>query len=283
MKDLFLKSVTDNNIDVVKTYLSNPGFENEWMDTLNLSSIIQNSPEISVLLIQKGIDINVTIYDNSESKPLLAYAIDNKLDALVEVLLARPDLNVNETFNIPGTYGISLLIHAFNHKADEVVKALLAKNDIDLSIIVNGSGILNIAIENKDVDLVTDILNHKNFKTDLLNNVYLNDVIKDSVEIGIALIHKGMDINVTIYDNSTYKPLLAYAIDHKLDALKEVLLARDDLSVNQTFDMPGSYGVPLLIHAFNNKADEVVKSLLAKDNIDLSAIVNGSGILNIVI
>jgi len=33
MKELFLKSVTDNNIDAVKTYLNNPGFENEWMDT----------------------------------------------------------------------------------------------------------------------------------------------------------------------------------------------------------------------------------------------------------
>ncbi len=204
MKDLFLKSVTDNNIDVVKTYLSNPGFENEWMDTLNLSSIIQNSPEISVLLIQKGMDININIYDNSGSKSLIAYAIDHKLDSLTEVLLARHDLNINETFSIPGTYGSTpLLIHAFNNKADEVVKSLLAKDNIDLSAIWNGfKNILNIAIENKDIGLVKDILNHKNFKMDLLQNVYLNDVIKYSVEIAILLIQKGMDINVNIYDNS---------------------------------------------------------------------------------
>ncbi len=274
MRSLFLKSVTDNNIDAVKTYLNDPSFEKNWMDTLNLASIIKESVDIGILLIQAGMDVNVTMYDDSGSKPLLAYAIDNKLEALIEVLLARPDLNINETFNIPGTYGsTSLLIHAFNQQANGVVKALLAKDDIDLSVRGgHAKNILNIAIENKDVDLVKDILNHKNFKTDLLQNVYLNNVIKESVDIGILLIQAGMDINVTMYDNSGNKPLLAYAIDHKLDALIEVLLARPDLNINQTFDGGSSYNhyTSLLIHAFNQQANGVVKALLAKDDIDLS-------------
>lgn len=61
MRGLFLKSVIDNDIDKVKVYLNDPNFEKEWMDTLDLSSIIKKSADIAVLLIQKGINIDIKV------------------------------------------------------------------------------------------------------------------------------------------------------------------------------------------------------------------------------
>lgn len=137
MRGLFLKSVIDNDIDKVKVYLNDPNFEKEWMDTLDLSSIIKKSADIAVLLIQKGINIDIKV--GGSGKPLLAYAIENKLDALIDAILVRSDLNINETFDQtfyhqddpdPTIVRISLLSYALINKADKVIKLLLQNPDL---------------------------------------------------------------------------------------------------------------------------------------------------------
>ena len=101
---------------------------------------------------------------------------------------------------------------------------------------------------------------------DLLQNVYLNDVIKDSVEIGILLIQKGVDINVNIYDNSGSKPLLAYAIDNKLEALIEVLLARPDIKISQS--ECGSVAIYLNQHPNIKPSEHLIKELIVNSEVD---------------
>jgi hypothetical protein len=237
-----------DNIELARKILGNPNFESYAKRVRIDDSLIKKSPEIALLLITKGGDISSSV------GTLFLYAIDNKLDSVIEALLKQPNLDLQQ--RLEGDLGPSLLSRVIGSGNEKAINHLLARQDIDLE------WVLRTAVYANNLELAQKIVSHSNFNESHAKKAYIVEFIKRYPEVASLLINKGADISVAIGEGHLRPtPLLAYAINHKLESVVEALLKRPDLDINAAVD-----NQPLLVYAMNANNNALVERVLTSDN-----------------
>ncbi len=64
MKETFLQNIQNNDVEAVRANLNDTSFDNSYLNDVRLPNIIQSNPELAVLLIEKGANIeNVQVFE----------------------------------------------------------------------------------------------------------------------------------------------------------------------------------------------------------------------------
>ncbi|RFU23836.1 hypothetical protein B7463_g12501, partial [Scytalidium lignicola] len=162
----------------------------------------------------------------------MAFAMACHHEAVVELLLAKDDVDINSKDND----GQSPLTWAVQNEHEAIIELLLAKNDVDVnSKDNNGRTPLSFAAENGDEAVVKLLL------------------AKD-------------DVDINSKDNDDRTPL-SFAAEDGHEAVVKLLFAKDGIDINSK----DNYGRTTLLWAAATGHEAVVELLLAKDSVDVNS------------
>ena len=233
-------------IPVARTYGSgeHPNEQSEQSDC----EIERNRAAIQIL-VEKRPNLKP-----GKGETLIGWAASNGHEAVVKLLLARDNINLNPANMCP-----LLLAAARGHAG--VVKLLLARDDVDPNL-TDSSGItsLSLAAEHEHEAVVKLLLARDdiNLKSPYGNPLLIAAEKGHAGVVKLLLARDDVDPNLT---DSSGITSLSLAAEHEHEAVVKLLLARDDINLKSP------YGNPLLIAAEKGHA-AIVKLLLSRINVD---------------
>jgi len=230
---------------------------------------------VELLLARRDIDVNKA--DSGGITPLNEASF-NGHTTVVELLLARGDIDVNKA----NTNGWTPLLNTIQEGHTEVVELLLAHRDIDVNkATTKGSTPLYMASQEGHPEVVELLLARgdidvNNAKTTGATPLFIASQEGHTAVVEMLLARGDIDVNKAETRYGATPLFMASARNHT--AVVELLLARGDIDVNKARTTDGA--TPLYIASSRNHT-EVVQLLLARRDIDVNkARTNGVTPLN---
>jgi len=252
-----LKAIDLRNLDLVKALTNRPDLEinkrKNFSETALYLASLKGLPTIVNELLKHQVDVN--IQDQNGYTSLMA-AVWKGNSAIVEMLLAHPDINVDLE-----TRQHDKVIHwaAWSGNLESVQRIVNYGADINSPGWSNKTP-LEQALDKNHCNICWYLLDQIDFrdisaatKARLLNRA----IEARKIDTAIMLIQNGADINENFEDSRDLFPLLAAVVLGDLNLVK-ALTARPDLEINKR----NSLGEAALFHASSNGLASIVDELL---------------------
>jgi ankyrin repeat protein len=220
--------------------------------------------EAVVKLLLARSDINVNASDVRGETPLL-YAAERGHKAVVKLLLAQSDINVNASDNL----GRTPLMNAAKGGHEAAVKLLLAQSNINVNASdANGWRPLFFAAMEGHEAVANLLLARSDVDVNASDCIWQTPLFYAATGGHEAVVKRLLaqsNINVNASDKYGETPLL-YAAERGHEAVVKLLLAQSDIDVNAS----NEYGRTPLSFAAEGGRGAVVKLLLSRSDVDVN-------------
>ena len=232
-----------------------------------LTALYYEQNEILKYLVEHGGDYNVK---NNYGVPLLVIAIQSKNDAIVEYLLRKPNININEKM----TCGYSAFMTAVNINNSDMVELILDyADDNNIPVDINekdasGNYPLTNAINRNNFDMVVSLMKYgiKN-KIDM-NLIDINgySLLYLSYKQNYMKIFKYLSVYLDINQvDCTCQSIIFYAVNYNdIDTVEYLISHGADLNIRDRNNNS------IIDYAIFNSNTKLLDILLRKDNILLN-------------
>ena len=251
-------NVNENTIHTLLTPVARTSYDYDELHNNKSDYELERSRAATKTIIEKR-----PILDPRKGQTLIAWAASHGHEAVVDILLARDDVDPS----LENNRGQTLLSLAASNGREVVVNLLLARDNIDPNFRdKDGQTSLSLAASNGHEAVINILLARDDVDPDLKNNrgqTLLSLAASNGREAVVKLLLARDNFDPNSQDKDGYTPL-SLAIIYGHEAIVNLLLARDNVNPNSQ-DKDG-YTPLSLAMIYGHEA--IVNLLLARDNID---------------
>lgn len=268
---LLMRACSLNRVEVVKALLKLPDLDiNAFVPSYRVNAlkcaIISGATESAAELLNHP-DINVVLIGTQEQYALKE-AADYGRAEIVEMLLQRPDVDINHKSNID--HSKPALESACYQGHTEVVRVLLKHPDIDVNThSYNNWYPIHWAASNGYVEIIKLLLAHPKIDVNVVNNFGGSAISLASrdqrKEVLLELLkHPNIDVNCLGGDH----PVRCAFLNERFDMVMDII-QHPSFNPNVLYSHIGNISNPLYDACRSNQI-EIVQELLKREGVDLT-------------